>query len=120
MAAIQATAATTLSPWPYRREAAGKNTRWNGKLPEPQPTLLRDAQKSREIMMYLSSFDIFRKDHRGNHRIGRRVLDGLGNASCSVEGVEDAADHPERPVHTHEEYRHPDNVPPRERGEEAA
>ena len=40
--------------------------------------------------------------------------------AASVEGVEDAADHPERPVHTHEEYVHTDNVPPRERGEEAA
>jgi hypothetical protein len=28
-----------------------------------------------------------------------------------VEGVEDAADHPERPVHTHLEYGHPDNLP---------
>ena len=31
-----------------------------------------------------------------------------------VEGVEDAADHPERPVHTHLEYGHPDDVPPGE------
>lgn len=30
-----------------------------------------------------------------------------------VEGVEDAADHPERPVHTHVEYGRPDDVPPR-------
>jgi hypothetical protein len=30
-----------------------------------------------------------------------------------VEGVEDAADHPERPVHTHLEYGHPDDLPPR-------
>jgi hypothetical protein len=29
-----------------------------------------------------------------------------------VEGVEDAADHPERPVHTHEEYGRPDDLPP--------
>jgi hypothetical protein len=29
-----------------------------------------------------------------------------------VEGVEDAADHPERPVHTHIEYGRPDDVPP--------
>jgi hypothetical protein len=35
-----------------------------------------------------------------------------------VEGVEDAADHPERPVHTHLEYGHPDDVPPSENGEE--
>jgi hypothetical protein len=33
--------------------------------------------------------------------------------SAAVEGVEDAADHPERPTHTHEEYGHPDDVPPK-------
>jgi|SRR3954447_4846633 len=37
-----------------------------------------------------------------------------------VEGVEDAADHPERPVHTHEEYGRPDDVPPAGRDDEAA
>jgi hypothetical protein len=35
-----------------------------------------------------------------------------------VEGVEDAADHPERPVHTHLEYWHPDDLPPRAGEEE--
>jgi len=29
-----------------------------------------------------------------------------------VEGVEDASDHPERPVHTHNEYGRPDDLPP--------
>jgi hypothetical protein len=29
-----------------------------------------------------------------------------------VEGIEDAADHPERPVHTHLEYGRPDDLPP--------
>jgi hypothetical protein len=29
-----------------------------------------------------------------------------------VDGVEDAANHPERPVHTHTEYRRPEDVPP--------
>ena len=33
--------------------------------------------------------------------------------SAAVEGVEDAADHPERPTHTHEEYGRPDDVPPK-------
>ena len=32
--------------------------------------------------------------------------------AAAVEGVEEAADHPERPVHTHEEYGRPDDVPP--------
>jgi hypothetical protein len=32
--------------------------------------------------------------------------------SAAVEGVEDAADHLERPTHTHEEYGRPDDVPP--------
>jgi hypothetical protein len=40
--------------------------------------------------------------------------------AAAVEGVEDAADHPERPTHTHEKYRRPDDVPPRSRDDEAA
>ena len=32
--------------------------------------------------------------------------------AAAVEGVEDAADHPERPVHTHEEYGRPDDALP--------
>ena len=37
-----------------------------------------------------------------------------------VDGVEDAANHPERPVHTHLEYGRPDDVPPARRDDEAA
>jgi hypothetical protein len=33
--------------------------------------------------------------------------------AASVEGLEDAADHPERPVHTHQEYGRPGDGPPR-------
>jgi hypothetical protein len=40
--------------------------------------------------------------------------------AASVEGIEDAADHPERPTHTHQEYGRPDDVPPRKRDDEAA
>lgn len=40
--------------------------------------------------------------------------------AAAVEGVEDAADHPERPVHTHEEYGRPDDEPPQRRDDEAA
>ena len=32
--------------------------------------------------------------------------------AARVEGFEDAADHPERPVHTHVEYGRPDDLPP--------
>jgi hypothetical protein len=32
--------------------------------------------------------------------------------AAAVEGIEDAADHPERPVHTHIEYGRPDRLPP--------
>jgi len=34
--------------------------------------------------------------------------------AAAVEGVEDAADHPERPVHTHLEYGRPDDLPPQD------
>ena len=40
--------------------------------------------------------------------------------AAAVEGLEDAADHPERPTHTHEESGRPDDVPPRRRDDEAA
>lgn len=33
--------------------------------------------------------------------------------STAVEGSDDAADHAERPAHTHEEYGRPDHVPPK-------
>jgi hypothetical protein len=32
--------------------------------------------------------------------------------AARVEGIEDATDHPERPVHTHNEYGRPDDLPP--------
>ena len=36
-----------------------------------------------------------------------------GLESARVEGLEDAADHPERPVHSHSEYhQRPDDLPP--------
>jgi len=35
-----------------------------------------------------------------------------GLEAATVEGVEDAADHPERPTHTHKEYGRPDDLPP--------
>jgi hypothetical protein len=40
--------------------------------------------------------------------------------ASAIEGAEDAADHPERPVHTHQDYGHPEDVPPRNRKDEAA
>ena len=40
--------------------------------------------------------------------------------AAAVDGVEDAAAHPERPVHTHEEYGRPDDVPPRRRDDDEA
>ncbi|HJT68544.1 MAG TPA: hypothetical protein VJ731_00010 [Terriglobales bacterium] len=32
--------------------------------------------------------------------------------AARVDGLEDAANHPERPVHTHNEYGRPDDLPP--------
>jgi hypothetical protein len=40
---------------------------------------------------------------------------GQGYEAEAVQGVEDAADHPERPVHTHEDQSRPSANPP-ERG----
>jgi hypothetical protein len=40
--------------------------------------------------------------------------------SAAVEGIEDTADHPERPAHMHEEYWRPHDVPPRKTAERTA
>jgi hypothetical protein len=40
--------------------------------------------------------------------------------ASAVQGVEDAASHPERPAHTHQEYGRPDDAPPQRRDDEAA
>ena len=32
--------------------------------------------------------------------------------AARLEGIEDATDHPERPVHTHNGYGRPDDIPP--------
>ena len=40
--------------------------------------------------------------------------------AATIEGAEDAADHPERPVHTHEEYGRPDDVPRKRREDDEA
>ena len=45
---------------------------------------------------------------------------GQALEAAAVEGVEDAADHPERSVHTHEDYGRPDDLPPRKPEDEAA
>ncbi|MGA3092737.1 MAG: hypothetical protein ABSD75_29425 [Terriglobales bacterium] len=39
--------------------------------------------------------------------------------AAAVDGVEDAADHSERPVHTHDRYGRPDDLPPTTRDEAA-
>ncbi len=41
MAVIQVITATTLNLSPGRKEAVGKNTKWNAKLVEPPPTPLK-------------------------------------------------------------------------------
>ncbi len=40
--------------------------------------------------------------------------------AATVEGLEDAADHPERPAHTHEECGRPNDAPPTSRKHNAA
>ncbi len=48
---------------------------------------------------------------------GNESVEGLADSdqafeAAIVEGIEDAANHPERPVHTHLEYGRPDDLPP--------
>ncbi len=59
-------------------------------------------------------------DDAANESVEELADTDQASEAASVEGSEDAADHPERPVHTHEEYGRPDDVPPRNRNKNAA
>ena len=47
-----------------------------------------------------------------NKSVDELAEDDQAIEAATVEGVEDAADHPERPVHTHNDYGRPDDLPP--------
>ncbi len=47
-----------------------------------------------------------------NESVEELADDDQAIEAATVDGVEDAADHPERPVHTHNEYGRPDDLPP--------
>jgi hypothetical protein len=44
--------------------------------------------------------------------VAELAADDQAIEAAAVEGSEDAADHPERPAHTHNEYGRPDDLPP--------
>ena len=52
-----------------------------------------------------------------NESVEELAEDDQAIEAATVEGVEDAADHPERPVHTHNEYGRPDDLPPARSGD---
>ena len=78
MAVSQATTATTLNPSLDRKEAAGKNIKWNRTSPGPR-LRLRGAQNCWKLNMFLSSFDILRKA-RGGKPVLLAVAGDLGTA----------------------------------------
>lgn len=47
-----------------------------------------------------------------NESVDELAEDDQAIEAATVEGVEDAANHPERPVHTHNEYGRPEDLPP--------
>ena len=47
-----------------------------------------------------------------NESVEELADDDQAIEAARVDGVEDAANHPERPAHTHNEYGRPDDLPP--------
>ena len=47
-----------------------------------------------------------------NESVEELADDDQAIEASTVDGIEDAADHPERPTHTHNEYGRPDDLPP--------
>lgn len=55
--------------------------------------------------------DLSADEDVSNESVKELVEDDQPEEAAVVEGVEDAEDHPERPVHTHDEYGRPEDVP---------
>jgi hypothetical protein len=47
-----------------------------------------------------------------NQSVGELADTDQALEAARVDGLEDAAEHPERPTHTHNEYGRPDDLPP--------
>jgi hypothetical protein len=47
-----------------------------------------------------------------NESVGELADTDQALEAARVDGLEDAAEHPERPTHTHNEYGRPDDLPP--------
>ena len=64
--------------------------------------------------------DLSDVEEANDESVEELAASGQALEASVVEGVEDAAAHPERPVHTHEGYGRPDDVIPRDPDEDAA
>jgi len=110
-----------------------RNTSQDDPLPERSPELKQDLEARpdelgadpREVGMNSGGQTVSAEGLSTEAEATEDSVEDLSDTdqaleAAAVEGVEDAADHPERPTHTHEEYGNPEDVPPRNRRDEAA
>ena len=72
----------------------------------PDQTVSESAGQSGDLQ------DLSADEDLSNESVEELVEEDQQIEANAVEGAEDAADHPERPTHTHNEYGHPEDFPP--------
>jgi len=109
-----------------------KTRRKNAKTGEPSPGRNLDARRidnplGEEQFAIEASIageagdtqDLSAVEDVNEESVEELAASGQAMEASVVDGVEDAADHPERPVHTHEDYGRPEDVPPRRKNDAA-
>jgi hypothetical protein len=76
---------------------------WEMELARPGPRVPGNPGDSQQLSQIPGATD---------ESVEELADDDQAMEAMAVEGLEDAADHPERPVHTHLEYEGPRDVPP--------
>jgi hypothetical protein len=95
-----------------------------GQTPESRPNINPLEEDSQPVEHSIAgeagdTQDLSPVEEVSDESVEELAASGQALEASVVEGVEDAADHPERPAHTHQEYGRPDDVPP-QRNEDAA
>lgn len=90
---------------------------------EAMPNAVPDDVKQEEALIAGQAGDaqaLSPEEIASEESVEELAASGQALEASIVDGVEDAADHPERSVHTHEEYGRPDDIPARDREDDAA
>lgn len=106
-----------MTPNVVRNNIENEEARFPDPSPEARPNINPLDEDSQPVEHSIAgeagdTQDLSPVEEANDESVEELAASGQALEASVVEGVEDAADHPERPAHTHEEYGRPDDAPP--------